>query len=330
MFAVLGAAAAGYSVLAMQSVTWAERLLRRLPLPQWLRPAIGGLLVTVIALAVPQVLGGGHGAIQDLLDHEPGLVFLLVLLVTKLVASAISLGSGFRGGMFSSSLLLGCVFGAAFGEVLALVVPDLAGQQPVLMLVGMASVAAAVIGSPLTMVFLVLEGTDNFPVTVGVMVGVVILLPLVLVWSGETEAARIPQRRESTLLPAHPVRSVVQCARQVSWLTARSRFARLPGNELPVTSLSPGGKKSRFRLRSTVAGAAAESGFVKSLHRIPFSSRWRANRCTTRCCVFRNGIVNILCGVVREKVSEVDGIGRGKPGCARIARGLVGLPGIGA
>ncbi|MCW5736864.1 MAG: chloride channel protein [Enhydrobacter sp.] len=179
MFALLGAASAGYAVLAMQSVTWAERLLRRLPLPQWLRPAIGGALVAAMALAVPQVLGSGHGAIQELFDRDLGLVFLLVLLVTKLVASAISLGAGFRGGMFSSSLLLGCLFGAVFGEVIALIVPSLAGQQAVLMLVGMASVAAAVIGSPLTMAFLVLEGTDNFPVTVGVMASVVVASTIV-------------------------------------------------------------------------------------------------------------------------------------------------------
>jgi CIC family chloride channel protein len=179
MFALLGALAAGYSILAMQSVTWAERLLRRLPMPQWLRPAVGGLLVTAIALFVPQVLSGGHGAIQDLFDHDPNLWILGLLLVTKLVASAVSLGAGFRGGLFSSSLLLGCIFGAAFGEVLGLLVPSLVIQQQVLMLVGMASVAAAVIGAPLTMVFLVLEGTDNFPVTVGVMVGVVIASTIV-------------------------------------------------------------------------------------------------------------------------------------------------------
>jgi CIC family chloride channel protein len=179
VFALLGAVAAGYSVLAMQSVTWAERLLRRLPMPQWLRPAVGGVLVTALALAVPQVLGSGHGAIQGLFDHDPGLLLLVVLLVTKLVASAISLGAGFRGGMFSSSLLLGCIFGAVFGEALAFLVPSVASQQPVMMLVGMASVASAVIGSPLTMAFLVLEGTDNFPVTVGVMVGVIIASTIV-------------------------------------------------------------------------------------------------------------------------------------------------------
>ena len=179
MFAVLGALAAGYSVLIMQSVTWAERWLRSLPLPQWLRPAIGGLLVTVMALVVPQVLGGGHGAIQALFDHDLGLLFLLVLLITKLIAAAISLGAGFRGGMFSTSLLLGCVFGAVFGQGLAMVVPGVGHHQPTLMLVGMAAVAAAVIGSPLTMAFLVLEGTDNFPVTIGVMVGVVIASTIV-------------------------------------------------------------------------------------------------------------------------------------------------------
>jgi CIC family chloride channel protein len=163
----------------MQCVTWAERMLRRLPMPQWLRPAVGGLLVSGMALVVPQVLGSGHGAIQNLFDHDPTLWLLGVLVVAKLVASAISLGAGFRGGMFSSSLLLGCIFGATFGEVLGLLVPSLVVQQQVLMLVGMASVAAAVIGSPLTMVFLVLEGTDNFPVTVGVMVGVVIASTIV-------------------------------------------------------------------------------------------------------------------------------------------------------
>lgn len=174
LFALLGIFAAGFSVLAMQAVTWVERGLRRTRLPQWLRPAIGGVLVTGIALFVPQVLGSGHGAIQLVFDSDIALAPLAILLVAKLVASAISLGAGYRGGMFSSSLFLGCLFGAVFADGAAALVPGLIGQHTALMMVGMGSVAAAVIGAPLTMVFLVLEGTANFPVTIGVMVGVVI------------------------------------------------------------------------------------------------------------------------------------------------------------
>ena len=179
LFALLGVLSAGFAVLAMQSVTWAERLLKRLPLPQWLRPAVGGVLVTILALLVPQVLGGGHGAIQLLFDLNPGLLILSILLLTKLLASGISLGAGFRGGMFSTSLLLGALLGGVFAQVLVLLAPKLGGHQAALVMVGMASVAAAIIGSPLTMVFLVLEGTGNFPVTIGVMVGVVLASTIV-------------------------------------------------------------------------------------------------------------------------------------------------------
>jgi CIC family chloride channel protein len=179
LFALLGVLAAGFSVLSMQAVTWAERGLRRLPLPQWLRPAIGGVLVGSLALAVPQVLGSGHGAIQLAFDGDFTITMLAVLLMAKLVASALSLGSGFRGGLFSSSLFLGCLLGAGFADLSALVVPQLVQQHAPLMMVGMGSVAAAVIGAPLTMVFLVLEGTANFPVTVGVLVGVVIASTIV-------------------------------------------------------------------------------------------------------------------------------------------------------
>src|SRR5580700_3974402 len=168
LFALLGILAAGFSVLAMQAVTWSERGLRRLPLPQWLRPA-GERHCAV----VPQVLGSGHGAIQLVFDGDFTLPLLLLLLGAKLLASALSLGAGFRGGMFSSSLFLGCLFGAAFADIATYFLPHLVEQHATLMMVGMGSVAAAVIGAPITMVFLVLEGTGNFPVTVGVLVGVV-------------------------------------------------------------------------------------------------------------------------------------------------------------
>jgi CIC family chloride channel protein len=179
LFALLGVLAAGFSVLAMRAVTWAERGLKSLPVPQWLRPAIGGLVLTGIALLVPQVLGSGHGAIQFQFDHRWAFLPLVMILIAKLVASAISIGSGYRGGMFSSALFLGCLFGAVFASAAEFVAPQLSAQHTAMMLVGMGSVAASIVGAPLTMVFLVLEGTGDFPMTIAVLVGVVVASTIV-------------------------------------------------------------------------------------------------------------------------------------------------------
>jgi CIC family chloride channel protein len=171
LFAIVGIAAAGFSILTMRAVTLAERLLH--PLPIWLKPAIGGAALTLLALGSPQVLGSGHGAIQYQLEHSRSFVMVTALLFGKLIASAVTLGAGLRGGMFSSSLFLGVLLGGALVNAMAFIAPDLADQQVAFMLVGMGAVGAAIIGAPVTMVLLVLEGTGNFPVTMGVLVAVV-------------------------------------------------------------------------------------------------------------------------------------------------------------
>ncbi len=179
LFGLAGVCAAGVAVAAMMGVTWCERAMRNLPVPEWLRPAIGGFILSGIAYYFPQVLGSGHGAIQFHFEHNWALLPLLLMLAAKLVASAISVGSGFRGGLFSSSLFLGCLFGAAFGHVVAWLVPAAAVHQNAFMLVGMGAVAAAIVGAPFTMVFLVLEATGDFSVSVGVLVGVIVAATIV-------------------------------------------------------------------------------------------------------------------------------------------------------
>lgn len=179
LFACVGALAAGVCVLSMLAVNWAEKAFRSLPVPKILRPAIGGAALSVVALFAPQVLGSGHGAIQFQLDHAWPLLPLALLLTAKLIASAISIGSGFRGGLFSSSLFLGCLFGAVCAEAVGVLVPQMGGLHTPLMVVGMGAVAAGIIGAPLTMVFLVLEGTGDFSMTAGVMAGVVVTSTIV-------------------------------------------------------------------------------------------------------------------------------------------------------
>jgi CIC family chloride channel protein len=179
LFAALGVAAAGVAIATMVGVTRIERLVRRQTIPSWLRPTLGGAAVGLVATIYPQVLGSGHGAIQRILEHSLPWSILVGLIAAKALASAISVGAGFRGGLFSSSLLLGAVFGGAAVVVLQVAIRQLGFADVELdriayTLVGMSSVAAGVIGAPLTMIFLVLELTGSFIATLGVMVGVII------------------------------------------------------------------------------------------------------------------------------------------------------------
>lgn len=205
LFGIMGIVAAGIAILTMRAVTWTERSLRATRVPDWMRPAVGGLLLSGIAFYFPQVLGSGHGAIQFHFDEELPWFMLAMLLVAKLVASAISIGSGFRGGLFSSSLFLGALFGGLFVQIVGLILPDVAAQRSAFMLAGMGSVAAAIIGAPLTMVFLTLEATGDFPLTLGVFIAVTIASMIVRLTFGYSFATWRFQVKGLGIRSAHDV-----------------------------------------------------------------------------------------------------------------------------
>ncbi len=121
-----------------------------------------------MALFTPQVLSAGHGALQFDLATAQTLQVVLALLALKMIASAVSLGSGFRGGLFFASLLLGALTGQAYAQILTMtgvVAPDPTATA----LVGMGAFAVAIVGGPLTMSFLVLETTGDYALTGAVL-----------------------------------------------------------------------------------------------------------------------------------------------------------------
>jgi len=180
----LGLASAGLGIVVMKGVTSTEALFRRQAVPRWARPALGGLLIGTIALVFPQILGSGHGGILRELHSGFDLPFLAGLIVAKIIASAVSIGSGFRGGLFSTSLFLGSLFGSLTGSLLARLGPGLSVDPLIYTLVGMGAVAAAIVGAPMTMIMIVLETTGDFTATIGVMVGVVTAAFAVRHWFG--------------------------------------------------------------------------------------------------------------------------------------------------
>jgi len=166
---LLGVICAGAGILIMRLVTLVELTMRQAWIPSWLRPTIGGLFLGLLAQVTIQVLSAGHGALQIAIRSEQTLSFLALVVVLKALASAVSIGAGFRGGLFFASLFLGVILGKLYGGLLLLggVVPT--DTVPLFAVAAMSGLAAAVIGAPLTMIVLALEVTGDFSIAGVVM-----------------------------------------------------------------------------------------------------------------------------------------------------------------
>jgi CIC family chloride channel protein len=153
-------------IALMLAVTRSELLFRSLRVPPALKPAIGGIVVGTLAWSHPQVLSSGHGALEGalyaLLSTPPPLREMAIALLLKSAASAISIGSGFRGGLFFAALFLGALTGGLFAGVINTEFPALRLDPQAYAVIGMSSMATAVIGGPFTMLFLCVEITGDF------------------------------------------------------------------------------------------------------------------------------------------------------------------------
>lgn len=178
-FALLGAACALVAVFFMVTSIRADELARRVEMPLWLRPVLGGLMVGLIGLAFPQVLGVGYAATDAALEGSLTLGLMLSLIVAKTLATAITLASRFGGGVFSPSLYLGAMTGGAFGLLAAQLAPAAElSSHAVYAIVGMGAVAGAVLGAPLSTLLIAFELTGGYAMSVALMLAVSIATAL--------------------------------------------------------------------------------------------------------------------------------------------------------
>jgi len=175
-----------------------DNVFARMPIPNWTKPAVGGFLLAILALAVPQVLGGGYGWLQLTLDNQLPLKILILLLPAKILATSLTISSGGSGGVFAPSLVIGGVTGAIFADLVGRVAPQIAPPTAACVLVGMGGFFAGVAKVPIASLIMVAEMSGSYGLLVPMML--VSSVAYLLTRGVSIYEAQVPGRVDS---PAH-------------------------------------------------------------------------------------------------------------------------------
>ncbi len=173
-YALLGLVAAFVGVGFTTLLYRVEDVFDAMRVPDITKPAIGGLLVGVLALAFPHILGVGYETIDMALAGKGVWYLLLALILLKLFATSVTLGSGGSGGIFAPSLFLGAMTGGLLGTLVHHLFPSVTAGPGAYALVGMGAVVAATTHAPLTAMIIIFEMTGDYKIIPSVMAACVI------------------------------------------------------------------------------------------------------------------------------------------------------------
>ncbi len=142
--------------------------------PDWARPAVGGIVLGLLLLAVPQLYGVGYPVMYAAFAGHYALWFLVILAAGKMLACSLTIGIGGSGGVFAPSLFVGATSGMAFGLIVHQLIGPGVGQPALYAIVGMGAVFASAARAPLTALASTVEMTGDFTLTLPVMLAVAV------------------------------------------------------------------------------------------------------------------------------------------------------------
>ncbi|WP_245549606.1 chloride channel protein [Maridesulfovibrio hydrothermalis] len=171
IFFILGILAGLISIAFVKMIQLMENIFDKIPVQDWIKPGLGGLLLGLIALKVPGILGVGYEAVNMGLTGILPLDLAIILLVAKMVATSLCIGSGMSGGIFAPSLMLGATLGISVSSTINMFFPELALTHSQYALVGMGTVVAGTTLAPITAVLTVFELTYSYKIILPMMVG---------------------------------------------------------------------------------------------------------------------------------------------------------------
>lgn len=174
LYAVMGIFIALVSVFFIRFFYKVSDAFAFLPLPKWIKPAIGGLLMGILGVFCINIMGVGYGTIIEILQNKIPWYILIVFVFLKIVATSLTLGSGGSGGQLVPSLFIGAAAGGFFGGLMQHIFPGIAGNPETYALVGMGAMLAAVIRAPITSILILFEITQSYHIVLPVMITCII------------------------------------------------------------------------------------------------------------------------------------------------------------
>lgn len=170
IYPFLGLLAGLVAILFIVVLYKAEDMCDLMKIPEWIKPAMGGIVLGLILLKWPQVFGVGYGAINQSLLNEMSGALLFTLIFVKIGATSVTLGTGGSGGIFAPSLFIGAMAGGFFGWVVNILFPGITGPPAAYALVGMGALVAGTTHAPITAILIIFEMTGNYKIILPMMI----------------------------------------------------------------------------------------------------------------------------------------------------------------
>jgi len=173
-YLILGFVCAIIGVIFIRMFYFAEERVENLKVPSFLKPAVGGLLLGIVAIFFRDVMGVGYDTILDILNGNKTGLILLALIFMKMIATIFTLGFGGSGGLFVPALFIGAATGGFFGTIIHTIFPTLTATPGAYGLVAMSAMLAATMRAPLTSILIIFEITQTYEIILPLMLSAII------------------------------------------------------------------------------------------------------------------------------------------------------------
>jgi len=170
LYFALGILAALVAILFVTVIYKSEDIFDEIPIPEYIKPIVGGAMVGCMLIVFPQVFGVGYGTIDLSLTNKLTTTMLFVLIFVKIAATSITVGGGMSGGVFAPSLMIGALTGGWFGQLIHSFFPDLTATGGAYALVAMGAVVAAATHAPITAILILFELTSQYQIILPLMI----------------------------------------------------------------------------------------------------------------------------------------------------------------